>query len=143
VITLNTEHGIDMFLNFVYYDLIPYLKDTYDNFFMQHLINVSKGKDGKSYYDLEYDPYSIKDNPIMATNFNLAREEFNRMANVKLGLKTTSGKEYTIGDILHLYSILTSSGLTTGLQTVTSEYKLSNIITKSLNDCYIDLDRLV
>ena len=122
VLRLDSEFGLNTFIKFINEAFIPQLQETYakqHNFFLENLVMKSHHRNDKlQYWDLKFDPYALKDNPVLGHNFNTAAKDFEKIADIPSGILAPNGTELTIGEVFYLYNVITSKGLTTGLGTI-------------------------
>jgi hypothetical protein len=68
---LDSEFGINNFVEFVNQTILPKLKEKFPgNFFLESLESKSLPNSDLIYYDLRFDPYAVKDNPTLGAGFN-------------------------------------------------------------------------
>lgn len=146
IVRLDTEFGLESFIQFIGQTFIPELQDRFSqdhNFFLESLVMKQHHRNEKlSYWDIRFDPYAVKDNPVIGNNFNACAKDFEKIADLPSGIITTSGINLTIGEVLYLYSVVTSKGLTTGLGTIAhSGGNNSQIFTVTKDSIYEELDK--
>lgn len=142
---LDTENGVNDFVKFINSSIIPDLKRRFEgNFFLESLeLKSVKANPNLLYYDVAFDPYAIKDNPILGANFNMAKAEFNLIKDIPLNIKTLNGQNLTVGELFYIYGSITGRGLTTSLRTITHDIGLNNkVIQTTTDDIYTKLDTL-
>ena len=144
-ISLDNKNGIRKFINFINQDLIQYLQAEFGyNTFIEGLQLKQDETTGLSYYDFKYDPYAVKDNPSLMDMFNTALKDFEIIKNVKTGIYSSTGREFTVGELLYLYSILTGKGETRGIYTITGQIaKESTLLFGGIEKQYERLDYMV
>lgn len=146
VLRLDSEFGLNTFIKFINEAFIPQLQETYakqHNFFLENLVMKSHHRNDKlQYWDLKFDPYALKDNPVLGHNFNTAAKDFEKIADIPSGILAPNGTNLTIGEVFYLYNVITSKGLTTGLGTIAhSSGENKNVFPISKDDIYRELDQ--
>lgn len=118
IVGLQNIHQVRHFLEFVEKTLIPHLKSQYsDNFFFMHYNPKEDKQTGLTYYDLPFDPFDAKQSLFTAENLNMAAAAFEEVAQHSLGVRTVTGKDVTIGDMLYLYTLITTRNSIKGSMT--------------------------
>lgn len=141
-ITLNNIKGIKEFLAIMNEGIIPKLESDFGtNTFVSGLVRTIDKDSGLTYYDFAYDPYAVKDNPTLMENYNMALEEFELIKNMGSGIRSNTGHEFTIGELLYLYSVITGKGYTRGLYTIVGQVaKDSPLLNHGIENVYKSLD---
>lgn len=143
VIKLSTSDGIRDFVSMIN-AIIPKLQAKYpDNLFLKGLVSKYDKQTEQNYYDFNVDPYAVRDDDSLKEVYNVAISHFDHIRNNPSMITSVDGTQFSIGELLYLYGVITSKGKTTGFKTITNAGKRSVNLNSGVESTYENLDRLL
>lgn len=141
---LSTNAGINYFVDAIENQFIPWLKETYrDNLFVRALEKERDYETGKTIYGCKYDVFGRTEDLSEADKLNQVIRQFSSIMRSDSMIKTVSKHPLSIGEVMCLYSLITTKDRICAINTILREVSTYSELPKVLDKINAELDAKV